>query len=143
MIGCTAAQTHTRLDEGIPSAKIYFELLTSDSAGGGHLGVSADATCKSSIKLSDYTRISDFRKGHTFRADVDNFEASIPAGKEVLLYGRNLAPRANCDDQIIFTPEIGAKYSVTYAYKLPGCKLKVYKINDSGSKNIVEVKECK
>ena len=142
MIGC-ATVTHTTLGEGVPSANIYFELLTSDFAGGGHLGVSTDAKCKKSIRISDYTRISDFRKGHTFRDDVDKFEASIPAGKEVMLYGRNLAPRADCNARVIFTPEVGINYSVTYAYKLPGCELRVYKINDTGSKEAVEIKECK
>jgi len=142
MFGC-AAVTHTNLGEGVANAKMYFELLTSDVAGGGHLGVSTDATCKKSISVSDYTRISDFRKGHTFREDVDKFEASIPAGKEVMLYGRNLATRANCDARVIFTPEVGANYSVTYAYKLPGCELRVYKINDTGSKDAVEIKVCK
>jgi len=143
MIGCTATQTHTSLGEGIPNAKIYFELLTSDSAGGGHLGMSTDVTCKKSIRISDYTRISDFRKGHTFMEEVDKFEASIPAEKEVMLYGRNLAPRADCDARVIFTPEVGSNYSVTYAYRLPGCELRVYKINDNGSKDDVETKQCK
>lgn len=142
MFGC-AAVTHTNLGEGIPNAKLHFELLTSDFAGGGHLGVSTDATCKKSISVSDYTRISDFRKGHSFREDVDKFEASIPAGKELMVYGRNLAPRANCDARVIFTPEVGADYLVTYAYKLPGCELRIYKINDTGSKAAVEIKECK
>lgn len=141
ILGCSTV-THTNLGEGIPNAKIYFELLTSDAAGGGHLGVSTDSTCKKSISVSDYTRVSDFRKGHSFRADVDKFEASIPAGKEVMLYGRNLAPRANCDARVIFTPNVGANYSVTYAYKLPGCELRVYKINDTDSKDPIEIKEC-
>lgn len=142
MISGCAAVTHTNLAEGVPSAKIHFELLTSDFAGGGHLGVSTDATCKKSISVSDYIRISDFRKGHSFREDVDKFDASIPAGKAVMLYGRNLAPRANCNARAIFTPEVGANYSVTYAYKLPGCELRIYKMNNDGSKETAETKQC-
>lgn len=59
-----------------------------------------------------------------------------------MLYGRNLAPRANCNARVIFTPEVGANYSVTYAYKLPGCELSVYKINNDGSKETAETKQC-
>lgn len=141
-IGCTTAQTHTNLAEGAPSAKIKFELLTSDSAGGGHLGVSTDAACKKATRISDYTRISDFRKGHTFRDDVDKFEASIPAEKEVQLYGRVLAPHFSCDTKIIFVPEVGAEYLVTYAYKLPGCQLRVYQLTDGLTKP-VDIHECR
>lgn len=148
--GC-AAVTHTTLNDGGPSAKLNFELLTANFAGGGHLGLSTDPTCKKTTSVFDYTIISDFRKGHTFRADVDKFEATIPAGKEVQLYGRSIAPNdfiqgtvvhGKCDRKIIFTPEVGANYYVTYAYRLPGCELKVYKISDTGSKEPVEVKGC-
>lgn len=141
-IGCTTAQTHTELADGKPNAKIKFELLTSDSAGGGHFGVSTDAVCKKSTRVSDYTRISDFRKGHSFRDDVDKFEASIPAGKDVQLYGRVLAPHFSCDTKIIFAPEVGAEYLVTYAYKLPGCQLRVYQLTDGLTKP-VDIHECK
>jgi uncharacterized protein YceK len=141
--GCTGPITHTNLGEGVPNAHIYFELLTSDFAGGGHLGVSTESTCKKSINVSDYVRVSDFRKGHNLQDDVDNFDASIPAGKELQLYGRVLAPHANCNDRVIFTPEVGVNYSVTFAYKLPGCELKVYRMNDKGAKDNVAVKHCR
>jgi hypothetical protein len=142
IIGC-APVTHKDLGEGVPNAKMYFELLTSNPAGGGHLGLSTDVTCKKSISLSDYTRISDFTKGHTFRDDVDKFEATIPAGKEIQLFGRVHFPLyKSCDHKIIFKPEEGANYYVTYTYN-PGCKLQVYKINESGSKDAVEIKECR
>ena len=142
--GCTAI-THTNLGEGVPNARIYFELLTSDFAGGGHLGVSTDATCKKSISVSDYVRVSDFTKGHHLRDDVDKFDASVPAGKEIQLYGRSMATRFKCDTRVVFTPEVGASYFVTYAYKLPGsgCELKVYKISDTGSKEPLATRECR
>ena len=121
-----------------------FELLTADFAGGGHVGFSPDTACRKSLRVSDYVRISDFRKGHTFRDDVDQFEATLPAGKEIQLFGRSHAPRFKCDTSVVFTPERGANYLVTFEYKLPhiGCKLSVYNIS-TGVQQAVPPEHCR